>query len=62
MRPTMVVGAPGHIAACLQQRLFQDVDLGSIRIAILSGTTVSPALSAAFEHMLPNGKVMQAWG
>ena len=62
LRPTVMFGAPGHVAACLQQRLFQGVDLSSLRIAVLSGTTVPPALSAAFEHMLPNGKVMQAWG
>jgi cyclohexanecarboxylate-CoA ligase len=62
MKPTVLFGAPGHIAACMQQRLFQDVDLSALRIAVLSGTTVPPALSTAFEHMLPNGKVMQAWG
>jgi len=62
MRPTVLFGAPGHIAACMQQRLFQGVNLESIRIAVLSGTTVPPALSTAFEHMLPHGKVMQAWG
>ena len=62
MKPTVLFGAPGHIAACLQQRLFQGVDLTALRIAVLSGTTVPEALSAAFEHMLQNGKVMQAWG
>lgn len=62
MRPTVLFGAPGHIAACLQQRLFQGLDLSSLRIVVLSGTTVPPELSAAFEHMLPNGEVMQAWG
>jgi cyclohexanecarboxylate-CoA ligase/acyl-CoA synthetase len=62
LRPTVLFGAPGHIAACMQQRLFQGVDLESLRIAVLSGTTVPPALSTAFEHMLPRGKVMQAWG
>jgi cyclohexanecarboxylate-CoA ligase len=40
----------------------QDIDLSALRIAVLSGTTVPPELSAAFEHMLPNGRVMQAWG
>jgi cyclohexanecarboxylate-CoA ligase len=62
MQPTVLFGAPGHIAACMQQRLFQDVDLSAVRIVVLSGTTVPPALSTAFEHMLPNGRVMQAWG
>ncbi len=62
MRPTVLFGAPGHIAACMQRRLFHGVDLEPIRIAVLSGTTVPPALSTAFEYMLPRGKVMQAWG
>ncbi|MGH6737793.1 MAG: class I adenylate-forming enzyme family protein, partial [Bradyrhizobium sp.] len=62
MRPTVLFGGPGHVAACMQQRLFDGVDLSSLRIAVLSGTTVPPELSAAFEHMLPNGRVMQAWG
>ena len=60
--PTVLFGAPGHIAATMQQRLFDGVDLSSIRIAVLSGTTVPPELSAAFEHRLANGRVMQAWG
>ena len=62
MRPTVLFGAPGHIAACMQQRLFESFDLKSVRLAVLSGTTVPPALSAAFEHLLPHGTVMQAWG
>lgn len=62
MRPSVLFGGPGHVAACMQQRLFQGVDLTPLRIAVLSGTTVPPELSAAFEHMLPNGRVMQAWG
>jgi non-ribosomal peptide synthetase component E (peptide arylation enzyme) len=46
----------------MQQRLFDGVDLSSIRFAVLSGTTVPVTLSQAFEAMLPNGKVQQAWG
>ena len=60
--PTVLFGAPGHIAGCMQERLFDGVDLGSVRLAVLSGTTVPPELSAAFEHLLPNGLVAQAWG
>jgi cyclohexanecarboxylate-CoA ligase len=62
MKPTVLFGAPGHIAGCMQQRLFDGLDLSSIRLAVLSGTTVPPELSAAFEHLLPNGRVAQAWG
>jgi len=60
--PTVMFGAPGHVAGCMQMRLFDGLDLSSIRLAVLSGTTVPPELSAAFEHLLPNGRVAQAWG
>jgi cyclohexanecarboxylate-CoA ligase len=62
MRPTVLIGGPAHIAACVRQNLFTGLDLSSIRFAILSGTNVPVPLSQAFEAMLPNGKVQQAWG
>ncbi len=61
-KPTVLIAGPAHIAACIQQRLFDGVDLSGIRFAVLSGTTVPIALSQAFEAMLPGGKVLQAWG
>ena len=33
-----------------------------MRFAVLSGSTVPATLSAAFEELLPNGRVVQAWG
>jgi cyclohexanecarboxylate-CoA ligase len=62
MHPTVLIAGPAHVAACMQQRLFDGVDLSSLRFAVLSGTTVPITLSQAFEAMLPNGKVQQAWG
>ncbi len=62
MKPTMLFAGPAHIAPCLQQRMFDDVDFSAMRVAVLSGTTVPVALSAAFEALLPDGKVLQAWG
>jgi len=62
VKPTVLIAGPAHIAACIQQRLFDGVDLSGIRFAVLSGTTVPIALSQAFEAMLPGGKVLQAWG
>src|SRR5262245_39201736 len=55
MKPTVLIAGPAHIAACMQQRLFDGVDLSSLRFAILSGTNVPIPLSQAFEAMLPNG-------
>jgi cyclohexanecarboxylate-CoA ligase len=62
MRPTVLIGGPAHIAACMRQDLFKGLDLSAIRFAVLSGTNVPVPLSQAFEAMLPNGKVQQAWG
>lgn len=62
MKPTMLFAGPAHIAPCLQQHIFDGIDFGAMRVAVLSGSTVPAALSAAFEDMLPNGKVLQAWG
>jgi cyclohexanecarboxylate-CoA ligase/acyl-CoA synthetase len=62
MKPTVLIAGPAHIAPCLQQQLFADVDFSALRFAVLSGTTVPATLSAAFEELLPNGHVVQAWG
>jgi cyclohexanecarboxylate-CoA ligase len=61
-KPTVLIAGPAHIAPCLQQRLFADVDFSALRFAVLSGSTVLAALSGAFEELLPNGRVVQAWG
>ncbi len=61
-KPTVLIAGPAHIAPCLAQKLFSDVDFSALRFAVLSGSTVPAALSAAFENLLPNGRVVQAWG
>ena len=60
--PTMLFAGPAHVSPCLQQRMLDNIDFSAMRIAVLSGTTVPAALSAALEEKLPNGKVLQAWG
>src|SRR5581483_6290381 len=47
LRPTYVFAGPAHIAGCFQNNLLSRDDLSSIRIAVLSGSTVPPELSAA---------------
>jgi cyclohexanecarboxylate-CoA ligase/acyl-CoA synthetase len=61
-RPTILFAGPAHVAPCLQQNLFQGVDFSGLRIAVVTGSTVPASLSAAFEALLPDGKVLQAWG
>ena len=61
-KPTVLIAGPAHIAPCLAQKLFADVNFSALRFAVLSGSTVPVSLSAAFENLLPNGRVVQAWG
>ena len=61
-KPTVLIAGPAHVAPCLQQKLLTGVDLSALRFAVLSGSTVPATLSAAFEALLPNGRVVQAWG
>jgi cyclohexanecarboxylate-CoA ligase/acyl-CoA synthetase len=61
-RPTILFAGPAHVAPCLQQNLFQGVDFSGLRIAVVTGSTVPASLSAAFEALLTDGKVLQAWG
>jgi cyclohexanecarboxylate-CoA ligase len=61
-RPSILFAGPAHVAPCLQQNLFQGVDFSGLRVAVVTGSTVPASLSAAFEALLPDGKVLQAWG
>jgi cyclohexanecarboxylate-CoA ligase/acyl-CoA synthetase len=62
LKPTMLFAGPAHISPCLQMRLLDSVDFSAMRVAVLSGSTVPPAVSAELEQRLVNGKVLQAWG
>lgn len=61
-KPTILIAGPAHVAPCLQQNLFDGIDFSDLRFAVLSRSTVPATLSAAFEALLPNGRVVQAWG
>ena len=54
--------APAHIASCLQSGLLDKNDWSSVRMAMVSGTMVPPALAHALETRLSRGKVVQLWG
>lgn len=62
LRPTIGFTAPAHIAACINARLFDGLDLSCFRYLQISGSTVPPALGRALEPLLGGGKVMQLWG
>ncbi|MBL8382087.1 MAG: acyl--CoA ligase [Burkholderiales bacterium] len=61
-RPTIAFTAPAHIAACMQARLFDGVDLGCLKYVQMSGSAVPADLARALEPLLGGGKVMQLWG
>lgn len=61
-RPTVLLTAPAHVAACLKAGLFDAHDLSSLRLAIVSGSACPPILARGFEEKMPAGVVSQLWG
>lgn len=61
-RPTTLFAAPAHVAACLGGGFFDGQDLTCLRLAILSGAQVSPAIAQGFADRMPAGAVSQLWG
>lgn len=62
LKPTIAFTAPAHIAACLNAKLFDGIDLSHMKYVQISGSAVPPALARALEPMLTGGRVMQLWG
>ncbi len=56
-KPTIVYGAPAHLAATLRDNQLEGRDLSSIRHVILGGALCAPAVAREFEGHLPNGKI-----
>ena len=56
-RPTIVYGAPAHLAQCLSENLLDGRDLSSVKHVILGGAICPPNVAREFEARLPNGRV-----
>lgn len=56
-RPTIVYGAPAHLAATLRANELEGRDLTSIRHVILGGALCAPSVAREFEDHLPNGRI-----
>lgn len=56
-RPTIVYGAPAHLAATLRAGELDGRDLSSVRQVILGGALCAPAVAREFEAHLPNGRI-----
>jgi cyclohexanecarboxylate-CoA ligase len=59
---TVMFVAPAHVAACRQAGLLEQVELASLKLAIMAGSACPPELVRALAHRLPNGTVSQLWG
>jgi acyl-CoA synthetase (AMP-forming)/AMP-acid ligase II len=60
-QPTVLFSSPAPIAATLKAGLVGG-DLPSIRLVVLAGSVVPPAVAASFEAHLPNGQVGGLFG
>jgi cyclohexanecarboxylate-CoA ligase/acyl-CoA synthetase len=61
-RPTLLMTAPAHMAACLQARLLTRERLASVSILQISGSVCPPELARAVQDLMPRGEVHQLWG
>ncbi len=61
-RPTVMFATPAHMSACLNEGLIQPGELSSLRLAIIAGSAVPPALIRALDERLPDARIVQLWG
>ena len=59
---TALFAAPAHIAACLGAGLLSADALSRLRLAVLSGSAVAPAVAKGLQARMANGHVTQLWG
>lgn len=61
-RASVLLAAPAHIAACLAADHFAADELSSLRLAIVSGSTLGPDLAGDLDRVMEGGTVAQLWG
>ena len=61
-RVTVLFAAPAHVAACPGTGLLDADALSSLRLAVLSGSAVPPAVARRLQGRMANGHVTQLWG
>ena len=59
---TVLFAAPAHVAACLGAGLLNADALSRLRLAILSGSAVAPAVAKGLQERMASGHVTQLWG
>ncbi len=50
------------MAACLNAGLFDQCNLSSLKLVVVSGSPLSPEIAEALDARLKNGRVTQLWG
>ena len=59
---TVLFAAPAHITACLGSGLLAPEGLSSLRLVVLSGSAVPPAVAKGLRERMTGGDVTQLWG
>ena len=59
---TVLFAAPAHVAACLGAGLLSAEGLASLRLAVMSGSAVPPAVAKELQERMGGGHVTQLWG
>ena len=59
---TALFAAPAHVAACLGAGLLSPGELSSLRLAVMAGSAVPPAVAKGLQERIGNGHVTQLWG
>jgi cyclohexanecarboxylate-CoA ligase len=62
LRPTGLLVAPAHMAACLNEGLLNEERLASLRFVLISGSACPVELAQSVQDLMPNGEVHQLWG
>ena len=59
---TALFAAPAHVASCLGAGLLNAEELSSLRLAVMAGSAVPPAVAKGLQERIRNGHVTQLWG
>ena len=59
---TVLFAAPAHVAACVGAGLLSADGLSSLRLAVMSGSAVLPAVAKSLQERMGGGHVTQLWG
>ena len=59
---TVLFAGPAHVAACLGAGLLDAGEVASLRLAVMAGSPLPPAVAKGLQERIGNGHVTQLWG